>query len=104
MVAEATITNGRARSAIIVPAAAVVHDGGVNGTTNLYVLDRDAARVHARRVTTGPAHGDSLEIVSGIATDERIVVAGQQRLRDGARIQLVRVDTRRSESMGGARP
>jgi len=104
MVAEATITNGRARSAIIVPAAAVVHDGGVNGTTNLYVLDRDAARVHARRVTTGPAHGDSLEIVSGIATDERIVVAGQQRLRDGARIQLVRVDTRRSEPMGGARP
>ena len=104
MVAEATITTGQTRSAIVVPAAAVVHDGGVNGTTNVWVLDHDDARVHARRVTTGPAHRDSLEITSGIATDERVVVAGQQRLRDGARVQLVRVDGRRSESTGGARP
>jgi RND family efflux transporter MFP subunit len=104
MVAEASITNGQARSAIVVPATAVVvPDGGANAT-NIYVLDRDAARVHARRVTTGPAHGDSLEITSGIAADEQIVVAGQQRLRDGARVKLVRVDSRRSESMGGATP
>ena len=104
MVAEATIANGETRSAIVVPATAVVHDGGVNGTTNVYVLDPDGIRVHARRVTTGAAHGDSLEITSGIASDERIVVAGQRRLRDGARVQLVRVDSVRSESMGGARP
>ena len=104
MVAEATVTNGQTRSAILVPATAVVHDGGVNGTTSVYVLDQDAARAHARRVTTGAAHGDSLEITSGIAPDERVVVAGQQRLREGARVQLVRVDSRRSASMGGARP
>jgi RND family efflux transporter MFP subunit len=105
MVAEATIANGQTRAAIVVPATAVVvHDGGANGTTSVYVLDRDAARVHARRVTTGAAHGDSLEITSGIAPEEQIVVAGQQRLRDGARVQLVRIDRRRSESMGGARP
>jgi len=104
-VAEATITNGQPRSALVVPATAVgVRDGGANATTHVYVLDQDGARVHARRVTTGPAHGDSLEITSGIATDEQIVVAGQQRLRDGARVQLVRVESRRSESMGGTRP
>jgi multidrug efflux pump subunit AcrA (membrane-fusion protein) len=67
----------------------VVHDGGVNGTTIVYVLDRDAARVHARRVTTGAARGDSLEITSGVAAGDQIVVAGQQRLRDGARVQQV---------------
>jgi RND family efflux transporter MFP subunit len=104
MVAEATISGRQTRSAIVVPAAAVVHDGGVNGTTNLYVLDRDAARVHARRVTTGAAHGDSLEITSGIATDEKVVVAGQQRLRNGTPVQLVSAGGERSESMGGARP
>ena len=105
MVAEATISNGQTRSAIVVPATAVVvHDGGTNGSTSVYVLDQDGARVHARRVTTGSVHGDSLEITSGIAADEQIVVAGQQRLRDGARVQLVRVDSRRSESMGGAKP
>jgi RND family efflux transporter MFP subunit len=89
MVAEATIQTRESTSAMMVPAPAVVHDGGVNGTTIIYVLDRDAARVHARRVTTGAAHGDSLEITSGVVAGEHIVVAGQQRLRDGARVQQV---------------
>jgi RND family efflux transporter MFP subunit len=102
MVAEATITTGQTRPAIVVPAAAVLHDGGVNGTTNVYVLDRDAARVHARRVTTGDSRSDSLEITSGIAANEQIVVAGQQRLRNGARVQIVRAAG--TESTGGIRP
>jgi RND family efflux transporter MFP subunit len=89
MVAEATITTAKTTSALVVPAAAVVHDAGVNGTTSVYVVDRDAARVHARRVTTGAPRGDSLEITSGLATGDRVVVAGQQRLRDGAKVQLV---------------
>ncbi len=104
MVAEATITNGQARSAIVVPTAAVVHDGGVNGPTNVYVVDRDAAVVHARRVTTGVVRGDSLEITSGLRADERVVIAGQQRLRDGVRVQLVSVESQHSESMRGIRP
>jgi RND family efflux transporter MFP subunit len=89
MVAEATISTRETTSAMMVPAPAVVHDGGVNGTTIVYVLDRDAARVHARRVTTGAARGDSLEITSGVAAGDQIVVAGQQRLRDGTRVQQV---------------
>jgi RND family efflux transporter MFP subunit len=87
MVAEATITTRETAAALMVPASAVLHDGGVNGATIVYALDRDAARVHARRVTTGTARGDSLEITSGVAGGDQIVVAGQQRLRDGARVQ-----------------
>ena len=89
MVAEATITTGQSVTALLVPAAAVLHDGGVNGTTFIYTLDRDGARVHARRVTTGVTRGDSLEITSGVTAGERVVIAGQQRLRDGARVQLL---------------
>jgi RND family efflux transporter MFP subunit len=89
MIAEATITTRETTSAVMVPAPAVLHDGGFNGATIVYVLDRDAARAHARRVTTGVARGDSLEITSGVATGDQIVVAGQQRLRDGARVQQV---------------
>ncbi|HEY7393553.1 MAG TPA: efflux RND transporter periplasmic adaptor subunit, partial [Gemmatimonadaceae bacterium] len=91
MVAEASITTSATRSALMVPAAAVLHDGGVNGTTIVYVLDRDnttTTRAHARRVTTGVARGDSLEITSGLAVNDRIVVAGQQRLREGAAVKL----------------
>lgn len=101
MVAEATITTGQTTTATVLPARAVVNDGGVNGTTIAYVLDRDGARVHARRVTTGAARGDSLEIASGIATGDRVVVAGQQRLRDGTRVQLLDAMTPRSDTTGG---
>jgi RND family efflux transporter MFP subunit len=97
MVAEATIENGQKVSAIMVPASAVLHDGGVNGTPIVYVLDREGARVHARRVTTGAARGDSIELTSGIAAGDQVVVAGQQRVRDGARVQLV------SQTIGGAK-
>src|SRR5262249_3793297 len=43
MVADATITTRESRSALMVPSSAVVHDGGVDGSTIVYVLDRDAA-------------------------------------------------------------
>jgi RND family efflux transporter MFP subunit len=102
MVAEATISTRETTSAMMVPAPAVLHDGGVNGTTIVYVLDPDAARVHARRVTTGAARGDSLEITSGVAAGDQIVVAGQQRLRDGARVQ--QVDNTQSKVASNAQP
>jgi RND family efflux transporter MFP subunit len=89
MVAEATITTKATTSAIMVPAAAVLHDGTVNGATVLYVLDRDSTRAHARRVTTGAARGDSLEIASGLEVNDPVIVAGQQRLRDGAPVKLL---------------
>jgi len=100
MVAEATIQTREKTAAILVPAPAVLHDAGVNGTTIVYALDQDAKRVHARRVTTGAAHGDSLEITSGIAAGDQIVVAGQQRLRDGARVQQMNSNA----TSGGVKP
>jgi RND family efflux transporter MFP subunit len=103
MVAEAMITTGQVTTAMVVPAAAVVHDGGVDGRTIVYVLDRDGARVHARRVTTGIARGDSLEIASGITPADRVVVAGQQRVRDGARVQVADAGAQ-AHTTGGAKP
>lgn len=102
MVAEATITTGQKRDALMVPANAVTHDGGVDGTTFVYVVDRDASRVHARRVTTGSMRGDSLEIASGIAAGDEVVIAGQLRLRDGARIEVM--DRNADASTRGSKP
>jgi RND family efflux transporter MFP subunit len=89
MVAEATITTGAMTSAMMLPAGAVLHDAGVAGTTMVYVLDSNGARAHARRVTTGVARGDSLEITSGLTANDRVIVAGQQRLREGAMVKLL---------------
>jgi multidrug efflux pump subunit AcrA (membrane-fusion protein) len=104
MVAEATITTNATTSAILVPAAAVLHEGTVNGATIVYVVDHDGARVHARRVTTGAARGDSLEIASGLDASERVVVAGQQRLREGAAIKLLATSATSNAIVGSAKP
>jgi len=97
MVAEATVNTGQKVSALLVPAAAVVHDAGVDAAPIVYTVDRSGSRVHAQRVTTGAARGDSLEITSGLAIGDRIIVAGQQRVRDGALVQVV-------ASNGAAKP
>ena len=104
MVAEASITTKAMTSAILVPAAAVLHEGTVNGATIVYVVDHDGARAHARRVTTGAARGDSLEIASGLDASDRVVVAGQQRLREGAAIKLVTTSAPSNATTGSAKP
>ena len=103
MVAEASITTGAMTSAMMLPAGAVLHDGGVAGATIVYVLEPTGARAHARRVTTGVALGDSLEITSGLTVNDRVIVAGQQRLREGALVKLV--DTMQpNDTKGSAKP
>jgi RND family efflux transporter MFP subunit len=104
MVAEASITTKATTSSMVVPASAVLHEGTNNGATVVYVLDRDAARAHSRRVVTGAAHGDSLEIVSGLDVNDRVIVAGQQRLREGAPVKLVDVDAKAKAITGSAKP
>jgi len=104
MVAEATIETKETRSTLMVPASAVVHDGGVNGSTIVYVLDGDGARVHSRRVVTGLARCDSLEIASGLDAGEQVVVAGQQRLRDGVSVQRSESKTLARATTGGVQP
>ena len=103
MVAEATISTGQSVSALLVPASAVVHNGGVDGATIVYTVDQGGSRVHARRVATGTARGDSLEITSGLTSGDRIVVAGQQRLRDGALVQPMATGAAHNDTVGGAK-
>ena len=101
MVAQATITTGQSVSALMVPASAVLHDGGVNGATVVYTVDRQGGRAHAKRVTTGVTRGDSLEITSGLSAGDRVVIAGQQRLRDGARVQILGAASTPNDTVGG---
>ena len=104
MVAEATVTSGATASAMMVPATAVLHDGTSNGATMVYVLARDGTRAHVRRVTTGAARADSLEVTSGLSVDDRVIVAGQQRLRDGATVKLLDAKTQSNAMTGSLKP
>jgi RND family efflux transporter MFP subunit len=92
MVAEARIfasTNaGPAKEKVLtIPGEAIVRDP--QGAPNVYVYHPDRNRVYARRIEVGLPIGGEVQIRSGLNGDEKIVVAGQQKLREGTLVQIV---------------
>lgn len=70
------------RQALLVPIAALVERGQLIA---VYVVDADdVARL--RLVTAGTRHADRVEVLSGLAGGERVVVEGAPRVSDGARV------------------
>ncbi|BBO82279.1 RND transporter MFP subunit [Desulfosarcina ovata subsp. sediminis] len=87
MVAEAEIIGGGQRDAMTLPVDAIVRDP--QGATQVFVYYPDQKRVYAKRVAVGALIGDGVEIMDGLSGDEAIVVAGQDRLRDGVPVSVV---------------
>jgi multidrug efflux pump subunit AcrA (membrane-fusion protein) len=73
--------------AMTVPGESVVHDP--QGATVVFVYFPEQKRVYSKRVETGTVYGREIQIKSGLAGDESIVVAGQDRLRDGVAVAAV---------------
>jgi len=82
MVAEARIFGPAKARVLTIPAEAIVRDP--QGATNVFVYQADRRRVYARRIEVGLPVGDEVEIRSGVNGDDQIVVAGQQKLREGS--------------------
>lgn len=71
-------------NAIVLPAAAVRH-----GSKGDFVFVVDAEKTaHVRVVRLGPAHGETMSIVSGLNVGEKVVTEGGDRLEDGGRVML----------------
>ena len=87
MVAEARIYNSKMVNAITVPGGAVIRDA--HGVTQVYVLEPARQRVYARRVDVGAPLNNEVEILSGLAGNEQVVVAGQQNVREGSPVKIV---------------
>jgi len=86
MVAEARIRGDRSVRMLTLPIEAIVRDP--QGATMVYVYYPDRKRVYARRVETGGLYGREIEIRRGLAGEEPVVLAGQERLRDGAAVSV----------------
>jgi len=86
MVAEARIQGDRRLDLMTLPAEAIVRDP--QGATVVFVYYPDQGRVYARRVEMETVHGREITIKSGLAGNESIVLAGQERLRDGVRVSV----------------
>ncbi len=93
MVAEATIRGDQTVSMATLPGDAVVRDP--QGATQVYVYYPDKKRVYAKRVEIGAAVNREVEIKSGLAGDELIVVAGQTKLRDGLSVSATETEISR---------
>lgn len=87
MIAEARIRGDRLVKALTVPVEAVTRDP--QGATLVFVYYPDRKRVYARRVDVGSTFGRDIEIRKGLCGDERVVLAGQDRLREGAAVFVV---------------
>jgi len=82
MVAEASILTDAKVQALTVPGESIVRDP--QGATLVYVYSPDKRRAFQRRVEAGTVYGREVEIVKGLSAGEKIVVAGQQLLNEGA--------------------
>jgi multidrug efflux pump subunit AcrA (membrane-fusion protein) len=87
MVSEARVFSSSTMNAITVPGAAFVRDP--QGVTHVYVYSPAQQRVYARRVDVGAPLGGEVEIISGLAGDEQVVVAGQQNVREGSPVRVM---------------
>ena len=86
MVAEAQIQGDSMLDLMTLPAEAIVRDP--QGATIVFVYYPDQGRVYARRVGTGAVYGREIAIKSGLSGNESVVLAGQEKLRDGVMVPL----------------
>jgi RND family efflux transporter MFP subunit len=71
-------------TARLAPAAAAIERGQL---VSVYVID-DQAVARLRLVTLGRRFDDRVEVLSGLAAGESVVVEGADRLHDGARVKV----------------
>ena len=87
MVSESRIYGTAMIDALTVPVAAIVHDA--RGVALVYVYDSSRKRVFGRRVDVGDLMEGEVQITSGLQPTDRIVVAGQQNVPEGALVTVV---------------
>jgi RND family efflux transporter MFP subunit len=87
MIAEAQIRGDRELDLMTVPGDAIVHDP--QGATIVFVYFPDRGRAYSRRVETGSVYGTEVEIKQGLSGTELLVLAGQNKLRDGSAVNAV---------------
>ncbi len=91
MFARFSIAYDTHENALVIPARALVDE---DDGTAVYVVDGDA--VKRRRIVTGIRSGDDVEVLDGLGAEDRIVVIGQDGLRDGSRVVARLADPARS--------
>lgn len=72
------------RTAVVIPQAAVVAHGSLR---SVWALDQNGI-ASLRYVTLGAAHGDKVEVLSGLSTGETVVLSPEDRELGGAHVEV----------------
>jgi RND family efflux transporter MFP subunit len=97
--ARATFSLGTKENVLLVPASAIVNEGGSEA---VYVVEND--RAARRPVRTGMTSSGNVEILAGVASGDLVVVAGTNNLRDGANVRVVNPAAASEDSPETRRP
>ncbi len=84
-------------SAVVVPSQAVTVQP--SGGRVVFVVDADT--VSRRSVEVGIEQDNRMQVVSGIVSGETIVVAGNEKLKPGARVRIIQPGSKPKDSGGG---
>jgi multidrug efflux pump subunit AcrA (membrane-fusion protein) len=87
MIAEAQIRGDRQLDLMTLAGDAIVHDP--QGASTVFVYFPGQGRVFSRRVELGTVYGTEVEIKSGLSASDAVVLAGQNKLRDGSTVTVV---------------
>lgn len=83
--AKVTLYTGEARDMVVVPITAILYD---NAKVKVFVAEGNVAR--EKEVKIGSKYGELLEIEEGLKPGDTIVVAGQNNLSEGVKINVAR--------------
>ena len=85
MFAKLEVIVAKKDSAIVIPKEIILSSGRGK---RVFVVDRGSA--DERRIETGIENPDYVEVLKGLAKDERLIVKGFETLRDHSRVKIVR--------------
>ncbi len=83
MFGRATVQVASAQGALVIPSSAVLAEGNLS-----YVFVEENHAAKRVEVQLGLQQGKQVQVVSGLADGARLVVSGQQRLSDGAKVNV----------------
>ncbi len=83
--AKVILYTGAAKETVVVPITALLYEEAM-----IKVFVDDGGRAKERSVRVGGKYGEMMEITDGLAGGEKVVVAGQQNLSEGVKLNVAR--------------
>jgi len=99
MFVRARLERGQRPDAILAPQVAVTRD--MKGIAQALVVNKESV-VELRQLVTGQMIGEGIVIESGLQAGDRVIVAGRQKVRPGARVKAV--EAKSAPAPAGKRP